>query len=179
MQTIHSTSYLTISSLTSAVLRLSPRIMQMLPSFPFMPCYLCMRHVLKLDIFLTSVRQSWTELHEGAAIWILGKQLNRNKIRHCECLVDRQTFNFFPLLDVCNNWISTEWVLYHENRLKSCCVKNTAALSLVHWWNFTTEISFIRKREFPNWSSALYTVLLNIEHCIRLLRSYGLLFCPV
>lgn len=34
-----------------------------------------MRHQLKLDIFLTSVRQSWTELHEGAAIRILGKQL--------------------------------------------------------------------------------------------------------
>lgn len=45
------------------------------PSFPFMPCYLCMRHHLQLDIFLTSVRQSWTELHEGAAIWILEKQL--------------------------------------------------------------------------------------------------------
>lgn len=69
----------------------------MLPSFPFMPCYLCMRHQLKLDIFLTSVRQSWTELLEEAAIWILGKQLNRNKIRNCECLVDRQTF-FFPYL---------------------------------------------------------------------------------
>lgn len=59
-----------------------------------MPRYLCVRHLLKLDILLTSVRQSWTKLHEGAAIWILGKQLNRNKTRHCERLVDRQTAFF-------------------------------------------------------------------------------------
>lgn len=153
-----------LSSLTSAILSLSPRIMQMFPSFPFMPFYLGMRHLLKLDIFLTSVRQSLTELHEGAAIRILGKQLNRNKIRHWECLVDRQTFFF--LLDVCNNWISTEQFLYHEDGLKSCCLKNTAGLFLLHRWllpslgnpNLTSEVLF------------LYTVLLNIEHCIRFIE---------
>lgn len=70
LQTVHITLYLTISlsSFNSAVLRLSPRIMQMPPSFPFMPRYLSTRHLLKLDIFLTSVGQSCTELHEGAAI---------------------------------------------------------------------------------------------------------------
>lgn len=45
------------------------------PSFPFTPCYLGVRHLLKLDIFLTSVRRSWTELHEGAAFWMFGKRL--------------------------------------------------------------------------------------------------------
>lgn len=166
MRSTHITSYLTISSLTSAVLRLSPRIMQILPSLPFMPCYLCMRHLLKLDIFLTSVRQSWTELHEGAAIWILGKQLNHNKIQRCECLVDRQGFFFFFSYFMCAVIESAQsGLLYHEDGLKSCCLKKIAGSSLVHWW-----VSFTGKPESPNWSSALYTVLLYIEHCIRFIE---------
>lgn len=110
-----------------------------------MPCYAGMRHLLKLDIFPTSVRQSLNRTHEGAAIWTLGKQLNRNKTRHWECLVDRQTF-FFPLLDVCNNWISTEQQ-YHVDGLKSCCLKKYS------WPVCFTDVSTLAARETHQWSS--------------------------
>lgn len=111
MQTVHITSYLTISLyvLSLVLLSLSPRIMQTPLSFPFMLCYLGLRHLLKLDIFLTSERQkSETRLHEGAAIWILGKQQKWDKIQHWECLTGRQTL---MSLKVCSDWISCFWSL--------------------------------------------------------------------
>lgn len=117
----------------------------MLPSFPFMPCYLGMRHLLKLDIFLTSVRQSWT-VHEGAAIRTLGKQVNSNKTQRCECFVHGQTFVF--LLDVWNNWISTEQFYYRWTKsLKNATVG----------FFFTTSAVKPESHQF------VYTVLLNIE----------------
>lgn len=100
----------------------------------------------------------------------LGKQLNRNKIRHCERLVDRQTFFFFSFslfLDVCNNWISTEQLLYHEDGLKSCCLKNTAGLSLLHWWVPPSP----GKPEISPVKCCFYT-----QYCWILSIAFGLLF---
>lgn len=70
-----------------------------------------------------------------------------NKIQHCECLVDRQTL-FCAIIE------SAQFsFLYHDDGLKSLCLKNTAGLSLLGW-DPTRELLF------------LYTVLLNIERCI-------------
>lgn len=93
--------------------------MQMPWCFPFMPRYLGVRHQLKSDIFLTSVRQSWTELLEGAAIWILGKQVIKSSsadalltgklILFCAIIESAQSsqtsVNFYLYTQYC--WISS------------------------------------------------------------------------
>lgn len=107
-----------LSSFISTVLRLSPRIMQMHPRFAFTPCNLSMRHLLQLDIFLAFVGQSWTELHEGAAIEIPQPNCNKTR-RNAAASFDGQTFFCSLMCEI------------SESGLKRCCFKNTAGLSLL------------------------------------------------
>lgn len=146
---------------TSAVLRLSPRIMQMLAGFLCLAISAWDIHLLKLDIFLTSVRQSWTEVRElPFGYW------ESNKICHCGCLFDRQMyiyiFYLFFLL-MCNVIKSAQSsVCTMRMDWKGAVVKIQLACHC-----FSDGSAFADSPQYHWWSSALYTVLLNIEHCIR------------
>lgn len=123
--------------------------------------------LLKLDISHICKTKSWTELHEGAAIWIFGRA-TKPVIKSCGT-VDRQKLffsSFFSLHDVRNDWISAEQLCVPRGRTEKVAAfkKIQLAWSLLHWRVRcggggtripTSEVLF------------LYTVLLNIERCIR------------
>lgn len=113
---------------------------------------------LNRNIFLTSVRQSWTELPCGDQ----GTQLNRNNIGRLRTPGRRATF-FFSLMS--NNWISAEQVLlYHEDvRWKVAASEIQLVCSLGKCHISPVKLWFLH-------SIAEYWAL----HSFGLSRSYGL-----
>lgn len=92
--------------------------------------------LLKLDISHICKTKSWTELHEGAAIWIFGRA-TKPVIKSCGT-VDRQKLffsSFFSLHDVRNDWISAEQLCVPRGRTEKVAAfkKIQLAWSLLHW----------------------------------------------